>query len=143
MVAIDMLLYLRWGLSVEHVRALWNTIPLDPDASSIRWLMLDLIRLTCSGIRPTDREQLQHLRASLIMAEHLRQCDGDHLQAVQGFCLKACGQPGRRSMPATTLAEGLGDIFERMACSKGGVHAVVAYLTVRQMAGACGQARNP
>eukprot|EP00959_Pyramimonas_sp_CCMP1952_P244439 5109491-Pyramimonas_sp.AAC.1 len=62
-----MLLYIRYGYNMRHLRALWRRVPLNADVFDLVWTSFDLVRHTCSELVLSEAEQLQMLELPLQM----------------------------------------------------------------------------
>lgn len=130
MVCVDMLLYVRCGFALPHIRALWRSLKLEANLTDIVWQSFDLIKLTCAHLVVPVGAQEEALEDLGAYADWLnlaaRSGYASSLGVVAGVW-KAM-QPRRpRAAPASDLADALGDFFLQAASRQQPVlHPVIA-----------------
>ena len=125
LIVIDMLLYIRAGFGLSHIRSLWTSVDLAPGMSELVWLSFDLISFTCRDHVKPVTVQLSEMDAPEFVAWVASLASSHGVTDVMGplalMCRALDPPPAQTSRPVHRLLLYIGQFLHPETLSRQGV----------------------
>ncbi|CAK0909947.1 unnamed protein product [Prorocentrum cordatum] len=114
LIAVDMVLCIRAGFALEHVRLLWRSLHVDLTFRNLVWASFDLVKYSCAHVRPTPASQLAEIQRAGDLAQSLACCSAGDMAALMGVVgrLVPAARTGQTAPKATVLAKALSTLLQ-------------------------------